>query len=187
MSRVPRAQRSQPADHPDQDFPERGASVVLAMYRLENISRTIHSEFQNKLAQSRQDPPRCRPHDAYVYFREEAFALLSYYVDHEFVAAFQWYLVVRERLPKRTRVRLEDNPFHWGLLAMSAASGTYMSPNKLRDLGVAMLDAHAAGTTETEFQAQTRRLNRRKEAIATQAMHRSLSTESGEEADDDHW
>ena len=48
-------------------------------------------------------------------------------------------------LPKKDRISLDDNPFHWGLLAMAEAAGPFMSRNKLRELSHHLQLAHRSG------------------------------------------
>jgi hypothetical protein len=93
--------------------------------------------------------------DAYIHFRADAYLLLTHYVDHGLREAFRWLLLMNDAAPQRTRIPLQDNPFHWGLLAITAAARSasrgarrwrpFMSLNKLRDLGSIMKRAHAAG------------------------------------------
>lgn len=140
----------------DLDFPDRRDSIVLAMYKLEAISCALHSAFERGMASNSDNPSRRGSRQPYADFRKRAFALLRYYVDNDFTDTFKWYLAVRDKSPGRIRIPLERNPFHWGLLAMSAAGGTFLSINKLRILASDMCAAHAAGIDESGLELHTR-------------------------------
>lgn len=101
------------------------------MCKLEAISVALHVRFEKS--------PRGGPRQPYADFRNKAYEVLKYYVDYDFTDAFKWYLAARGKSPMRTRIKIEDNPFHWGLLAMSVAAmsgaddGGFLSANRLRD------------------------------------------------------
>ncbi len=149
------------------DLPVRGSSVALSMYRLEVASRDIHEKLQASLARSSRNSTLFPPLNAYVRFRRKAFKLLAHFVDAELTEAFGWYLIVSGKARNRPRASLEYNPFHWGLLAMSAAAGTFMHPNKLRIIAMHMQTAHAAGISDADLEAhiQSQRRAERKMAI----------------------
>lgn len=135
--------------------------MALAVLRLETISRAIYETYSS-LANS-----DAGSNDAYAHFRARAYLLLSHYLDNGLQDAFQWLLMMNNAAPKRTRIPLQENPFHWGLLAMTAAAGTFKSPNKLRDLAFAMKEAHAAGVPWSKLEAFIfdRRKRGRKQAV----------------------
>jgi hypothetical protein len=138
------------------DLPDSSASMPLAICHLEAISVAIHDRFAAG-ADSRTPPSL----EAYARFRTSAYRLLTHYVDQGLDEAFRWLLVINDAAPERTRITLEENPFHWGLMAMTAAAGTFMSPNKLRDLGASMKRAHAEDVLKDDFEVFIRGLRRR--------------------------
>jgi hypothetical protein len=142
-------------------LPPASSSMALAVLRLETISRTIHDTYSS-LASS-----DAGSNDAYAHFRARAYLLLNHYVDHGLQDAFQWLLLMNSAAPKKIRITLQENPFHWGLLAMTAVAGTFMSPNKLRDLAFVMKDARAAGVPWPKLEAfiLDRRKRQRKHAV----------------------
>jgi hypothetical protein len=123
--------------------------MAFAVWRFEAISRAIHSSFTSKLKKPGQLAPNL---DAYGHFRNRAFRLLTHYVDTDRSEAFRWLLMMYGAAPRKTRIPLSDNPFHWGLLALTSAGGTFMSKNKLRSLAVLMKRAHAEGLSEADFE-----------------------------------
>ena len=138
---------------PALNLPRRGTSVTLAMHKFETISRFIYRKYGPVSAGTRRRAQIIRGSAQYKLFRARAYRLLTHYVDKGFPEAFYWVLAMRSALPKRTRITLDENPFHWGLLAMSAAAAPVMSSNKLRDLSVQMKQAHAAGVEEDDLEA----------------------------------
>ncbi len=150
----------------DLDFPDRRDSMVLAMYKLEAIAGAMHSAFERGMARNSDNSSSRGSHQPYADFRKRAYSLLRYYIDNDFTDAFKWYLAVKDKSPGRIRIPLERNPFHWGLLAMSAADGDFLSINKLRILASDMCSAHAAGIDESglELHIRARRKTSREQA-----------------------
>lgn len=150
-------------------LPPASASMALAVYRLEAISRAIHRTYRRK-SRKGQGAASARL-KAYAHFRSKAYLLLSHYVEHGLQEAFKWLLAVHGASPKRTRIPLQQNPFHWGLLAMTASAGVFMSPNKLRQLAMELQAAHAEGVPEKRLE---RYLRDRKRGARHEAMREFL-------------
>lgn len=142
-------------------LPPASSTMAFAVLRLESISRAIHKTYCSMMDSDGGSTA------AYEHFRARAYLLLSHYIDNGLRDAFQWLLMMNEAAPRRTRISLKDNPFHWGLLAMTAAAGPFMSANKLRDLAAFMNQAHAIGVPWAELEAFIRnhRKQERREGI----------------------
>ena len=138
--------------------------MSFAVLRLEVISRAIHQSYASL------GGPAPGQTSAYVHFRARAYRLLTHYVDHGLADAFQWSLMMSGAAPKKRRIRMHENAFHWGLLAMTSAAGTFMSPNKLRTLGALMKQAHAEGVAETELESFIRGQRKRERQQAMDEM-----------------
>lgn len=139
-------------------LPLASASMALAVYRLEAISRAIHRTYRRKSTGQGAASARLK---AYAHFRSKAYLLLSHYVEHGLQEAFKWLLAVHGASPKRARISLQQNPFHWGLLAMTASAGVFMSPNKLRQLAMELQAAHVEGVPEKRLESYLRDRKRR--------------------------
>lgn len=124
----------------------------MLAYRLEAIACAIQQTVQKKKAIARGQMRLAPPPEAYAHFRQRAFKVLSYYIENDLQAAFGWLLVIYEKHPKRSRGSVRGNDFHLGLLAMTAAAGRFLHPNKLRDLALLMQQARSGGVTATEFE-----------------------------------
>lgn len=133
----------------------------MATLRLEEISKAIQHSVTEKRTRTNGGPSPTVSGVAYRHFRQKAFRLLSHYVDNNFDDSFYWLLAMRNQLPKRTRGSVAGNPFHLGLLAMTAAAGEFMSRNKLRDLAAEMQCGHALGILPAEFNAYVSGARRR--------------------------
>lgn len=96
------------------ELPEPDASLALTVYRLEAISEAIYDRFE-EIAANDEEPSQTARLRAYAHFRSRAYRLLSHYISHGFQEAFRWLLGIHGAAPKRTRIPLEQNPFHWGL------------------------------------------------------------------------
>ena len=158
----------------DLKLPVSGASMPLAVFRLEAISCAIRQSF-NGLATGQHNIGSKTGGDAYTHFRSRAYRLLTHYVDHDLQDAFRWLLLMKGAAPRKTRISLDQNPFHWGLLAITAAAGTFMSPNKLRSLGSLMKRAHAQGIKEEGFEAYIRRTRKDDRMTEFQSVMSALS------------
>jgi hypothetical protein len=152
------------------NLPQSGISIAGALAHLEVVSRAIHESFRQDVSADSQTARL----EAYEQFRADAFSLLGHYVELGLQDAFRWLLLINDAAPRRIRIALEDNPFHWGLLAMTSAARSvdptarrwkpFMSSNKLRDLGSLMKLAHAKGIEVAgleEFIANQRKLQHR--------------------------
>lgn len=130
-------------DEENLQLPDADAPIALAVYRLEAASSAIYQAFRNIIDDDQESPPEVLRLKANAHFRSSAYKLLSHYVEHRQQEAFRWLLEMHGAAPKRARIPLDRNPFHWGLLAMTAAGGRVLSRNRLRDLGVQLQEAHA--------------------------------------------
>lgn len=157
--------------NPDRLLPDRGDRLTLAAYRLETIARAIHVSFIRLSTRPVGDLGLSVPREAYVHFRLEAFRLLTHFVDEGLQGAFKLSLMASNAMPKKVRPSVADNPFHWGLIAMSAAAGPFMSRNKLLDLANQMRRAHANGTSIADFEVYRKR-ERKNAAIESEALIR---------------
>lgn len=144
----------------DLTLPSRAASMATAVYRFEEISRAITLTLHDIQRDARNISSGATLSNE--HFRSKAYKLLTHYVDHGFQASFRWVLCMRGKEPKTVRITLEENPFHWGLLAMAAASEQVLSRNKLRDLGKDLHAAHAGGIQNDDLESfiKFRRLSR---------------------------
>ena len=150
------------------ELPEVDASLALAVYRLEANSDAIYDTFQ-EIAASDEESYQTARLRAYAHFRSCAYKLLSHYIRHGFQEAFRWLLGMRGAAPKRCRIPLHQNPFHWGLLAMKAAGGPFMSPNRLRELATDFQAAYETGVAEGELEnfLRARKSQARRQALST--------------------
>jgi hypothetical protein len=150
------------------ELPEPTASMSFVVYRLEAISKAIHQSFEEIVA-NEEEPSQAGRLRAYAHFRSRAYRLLSHYIGHGFQEAFRWLLGMQGAAPKRSRIPLHQNPFHWGLLAVTAAGGPFMSPNRLRELASDLQAAHAAEVPEEGLESflQARKRQARRHALST--------------------
>lgn len=148
----------------DPPLPHSDVSMPFAVFRLQEIATEIRRSFRDR---ARAD---AGSGDAYSHFRARAYLLLAHYVDNGFPDAFRWLLMMNGDAPKKTRITLDQNPFHWGLRAMSSAAGTFMSPNKLRDLGTMMKRAHSEGVLADDFETYVRRRRSHDRTVVTNAV-----------------
>jgi hypothetical protein len=131
------------------NLPQSDASMAAVVLRLEDISKAVQATFGRMLKVPGQLAPNP---EAYAHFRVRAFRLLVHYVDSDRQEAFRWLLLMYGAAPKKARIRLQENPFHWGLLAMTAAAGPFMSRNRLRTLAAIMKRAHEQHIDVSEFE-----------------------------------
>ena len=165
-------------------LPPPGSSMAMAVHRLEQISCAIQKSVIERKGNPACDIPLRTPTKAYSHFRRQAFEVLAHYVDNDLQAAFGWLVAMHGQAPRRRRGSVKKNEFHLGLLAMSAAAGTFMSLNRIRDLARNMQDAYERGIEPADFNNHVVRARKqdwasrepvtaeRAEAITRRAMER---------------
>jgi hypothetical protein len=109
--------------------------------------RAITVEIRKKVealrasAKAAAPPGECRkPRQPNEHFKQKAYKLIRHYVQNGHEAVFA-NIVNEVPTSPTTRIKLEDNPFYWGLLAM-AEPGVLYSVNQLRRIALGFLDAH---------------------------------------------
>ena len=132
-------------------LPAPGSSMAFVTYRLEEIACAIHDTVKKRKSAARAEGRLSTPLDAYAHFRSRAFKLLGYYIDNDFHPSFRWLLEMHGKRPQRSRGSVRGNQFHLGLLAMDAAAGQFMHPNKLRDYAVLMQQARSKNVLPAAF------------------------------------
>ncbi len=98
------------------DLPARPGFGPNAMAEFNAISRTLIDEWERRKKLRGQLPPA---ESANGYLKRESYRIIVHYISHERTRFFEG-VIRRDGRGLTARVKLEENPFHFGLLALFA-------------------------------------------------------------------
>lgn len=97
-------------------LPRRPGIGPNALQDFEQISATLTEEWERRRKLRGQLPPA---ETANGYLKRESYRAIVHYVAHGRAQFFEW-VIRREGRGLTSRVKLDENPFHFGLLALFA-------------------------------------------------------------------
>ena len=97
-------------------LPRRPGIGPSALQDFEEISRTLIDEWERRRKLRGQLPPA---ETANGYLKRESYRTIVHYITHGRTEFFEW-VIRRDGRGLTSRVRLDENPFHFGLLALFA-------------------------------------------------------------------